>query len=72
MSLIGQGANLAGVHIEDIPVLHNTYQKIEKKLEHSDPLVKLALVGVIIVAIYLIFQPSRTKRLLGALYFVLP
>lgn len=72
MSLGGQLANLAGVHLENVEPLHSLYEKAEAKLERSDPLVKLVLVGVIAVAVYMIVQPSRTKRLLAALYFVLP
>lgn len=68
MSVIGTAGNVLGVHIEDTKL----YQDVENKLEASDPLVKLALVGVIIVAIYLIIQPSRTARLAGALWFVMP
>lgn len=72
MSLGGQLANLSGIHLEGMEPFHTLYEKTEKKLEGSDPLVKLVLVGVIAVAVYMIIQPSRTKRLLAALYFVLP
>lgn len=63
---------LLGKASKHYPPAARAYEKLEKNLEGSDPLVKLALVGVILVAIYLIMQPSRSARLLGALWFVLP
>jgi hypothetical protein len=48
------------------------YHQVEGRLSGSDDLVKLALLGVIAVALFLIVQPSRTARLAGALWFVLP
>ena len=48
------------------------YQSVEGELEGSDGLVRLTLLGVIVVAIFLIAQPSRSARLAGALWFVLP
>lgn len=48
------------------------YQRTEQQLSGSDALVKLALLGVIAVAAFLLLQPSRSARLAGALWFVLP
>ena len=48
------------------------FHRTEAALAGSDQYVKAALVVVIIVAVFLLLQPSRTARLAGAAYFVLP
>jgi hypothetical protein len=48
------------------------YHRVEDELQASDGLVRLALVGVIVVSIFLLVQPSRSARLTGALWFVMP
>lgn len=48
------------------------HRRLEGDLEASDQLVQLALIGVIAVSAFLLVQPSRTARLAGALWFVLP
>jgi len=45
---------------------------LEARLEASDALVRLLLVGVIGAALFLLLQPSRSLRLAGALWMTLP
>ena len=48
------------------------YRHVEGELEGADQLVRLVLIGTIVVAVFLLIQPSRSARLAGALWFPLP
>ena len=48
------------------------YQHAEEELKGADDLVRLVLIGTIVVAVFLLIQPSRSARLAGALWFLLP
>jgi len=46
--------------------------QLEEELKASDHVVKIALVAVAVLAVVLVAQPSRTARLVAALWFLLP
>jgi len=49
------------------------YRGLEERLAASDQVVKVVLVLVAVLALSLaFFQPSRTARAAGALWFILP
>lgn len=52
--------------------LKDAHRRLEARLAGSDDLVKAVLIGVILVSIFLLIQPSRTARLVGAAWLVLP
>ncbi len=50
----------------------NPYKRLEANLEKSDDLVRILLVVIALLAIFLVFQPSRTARLVAVLWWILP